>query len=202
MLNATGDRLRPINMKETPELTVTEKRAAPDFTYVDSDGNEIRLSDLWSSAEKGIVLVFLRHFGCLFCRDHAAQLRKHYDDFRARGFEVVAIGQGTPARSEKFQQDYSLPFPVLGDRARESYRRYGLTSTALGSFLDPRAYVSGIRSLLHGKLPGLPDGDVSQNPGTFLIDRSGHILRAEIGQHAGDFPSAAEIVCWIDQTAP
>jgi len=198
MLNATSDWNSPNLAKEVPGLTATENRIAADFTYVGSDGNEIRLSELWSSAEKGIVLVFLRHFGCLFCRDHAAQLRKHYDDFRARGFEVVAIGQGTPARSEKFQQDYSLPFPVLGDRARESYRRYGLTSTALGSFLEPRAYVSGIRSLLHGKLPGLPDGDVSQNPGTFLIDRSGHILRAQIGQHAGDFPFAAEILQWID----
>lgn len=179
-------------------MTVSELRTAPDFTFTDADGNEIRLSDFWESAPQGIVLVFLRHFGCLFCRDHASQLRDHYDEFQDRGYHIVAIGQGTPARSAKFRSDYDLPFPVLGDRALDSYRRYGLTSSSLGSFFKPKAYPAGIRSMLRGKFPGLPDGDVNQNPGTFLIDRTGRVLHQQIGQHAGDFPSAQTILDWID----
>jgi peroxiredoxin len=178
--------------------TDTDLRTAPDFTYTDVDGKAMRLSDLWSSSEKGIVLVFLRHFGCLFCRDHAVQLREHYDDFTKRGYSVIAVGQGTAARSAKFAKDYALPYSVLGDRALDSYRLYGLTSGALGGFLQPQAYKAGIGAMLRGHFPGIPDGSVNQNPGTFLIDRDGRILSQHIGQHAGDFPAATEILDWID----
>ena len=179
-------------------MTTTETRTAPDFTFTSIGGELVRLSDLWSGAEKGIVLVFLRHFGCLFCRDHAVQLREHHGEFRARGYEIVAIGQGTAARSDRFRSDYHLPFPVLGDRSLESYQLYGLTHGSLGGFLQPAAYRAGIGALLRGNFPGMPDGDVNQNPGTFLIDRTGRILRAQVGQHAGDFPPAREILDWID----
>lgn len=183
-------------------MSDTAQRTAPDFSYTDVDGHAVRLSDLWSSSEKGIVLVFLRHFGCLFCRDHAVQLREHHHEFTQRGYTVVAIGQGTPARSARFATEYALPFPVFGDRALASYRLFGLTSGILGGFLQPNAYKAGVKAMLHGHFPGMPDGNVNQYPGTFLIDRGGQILHQQIGQHAGDFPSAAEILGWIDQAQP
>ena len=198
MLTLTSGRHLPAEYQGLGTLTATEIRNAPDFTYQDTNGNEIRLSELWQSAERGIVLVFLRHFGCMFCRDHATQLRRHYDEFLGRGYQVVAIGQGTPARSEKFRTDYDLPFSVLGDRSLDSYRLYGLTTGSLGGFLQPKAYKAGMQAILRGNFPGKPDGDVNQNPGAFLIDRSGRILRAHVGQHAGDFPTAREILGWID----
>jgi peroxiredoxin len=180
-------------------MTAVDLQTAPDFAFMNADGNEVRLSDFWESAPKGIVLVFLRHFGCLFCREHATQLRDHYAEFSKRGYQVVAVGQGTPARSAKFRTDYDLPFPVLGDREMASYRLFGLTRGGMGGLLQPKSWPAGVRSMLHGHRPGRPDGgDINQNPGTFLIDRSGQILRAQAGQHAGDFPSAREILGWID----
>ena len=179
----------------------TYSRVAPDFSYVDIDGEPIRLSDLWTNVETGIVLVFLRHFGCLFCRDHAVQLRERHQGFTGRGFRIVAVGQGTPTRAERFRTDYRLPFLVLGDRALESYHLYGLTTGSFGGFLQPKAYKAGVSAMLRGNFPGIPDGNVNQNPGTFLIDRHGHILRAQIGRHAGDFPTATEILNWIDSGA-
>ena len=180
-------------------MTAVDPRTAPDFAFTNADGNEIRMSDFWESVSKGIVLVFLRHFGCLFCRDHATQLRDHYAEFSDRGYQVVVVGQGTPARSAKFRADYDLPYPVLGDRALESYRLYGLTSGGMGGLIQPRAWLPGVRALVHGSRPGMIDGSLNQNPGTFLIDRHGRILRQQIGQHAGDFPSATEILGWIDR---
>jgi peroxiredoxin len=179
-------------------MTATDLETAPDFTFTDADGSEVRLSDLWSRAEKGIVLVFLRHFGCMFCRDHVAQLSTHHAEIHRRGFEVVAIGQGSPERSARFRADHKLPFPVLGDKERASYRLYGLSEGALGGFFSPGAYRAAIGAALRGNLPGKPDGSLNQNPGTFLIDRTGRILGARIGKHAGDIPSASEIVAWLD----
>lgn len=36
---------------------------APDLTLRDAGDVEVRLSDLWASAPRALVLVFLRHFG-------------------------------------------------------------------------------------------------------------------------------------------
>ena len=38
----------------------------------DPDGREIRLGELW--AAETVVLVFVRHFGCLFCRQQVAAI--------------------------------------------------------------------------------------------------------------------------------
>lgn len=180
-------------------MTATEWTTAPDHTYIDAAGNEVHLSDLWSGSERGIVLVFLRHFGCLFCRDHASQLRDAYPEFIKRGFEIVAIGQGTPMRSQKFRDDYRLPFIVLGDKELASYREYGLTHGIGNGLTDPGAYKAFFRAIGHGNFPGKPDGDSLQNPGTFLIATDGSILREQIGTNAGDFPQVSEILAWIDE---
>jgi peroxiredoxin len=180
-------------------MTVSETRSAPDFEFVDKAGRLVRISDLWSAAERGIVLVFLRHFGCLFCKDQVRQLNAHYEQIRQAGYEVVAIGQGSEARAARFAEDYQTPYPVYGDKERVLYNQYGLTSTRLGSFLEPDAYKVGIGAMLRGNFPSMPDGSVNQNPGVFLIDRNGQIVKSHIGQHAGDFATVSEILGWIDE---
>jgi peroxiredoxin len=180
-------------------MTLSDTRTAPDFEFADRSGRIVRLSDLWSTAERGIVLVFLRHFGCLFCKDQVRQLTAHYVQIRQSGYNLVAIGQGSDARAARFAEDYQTPFPVYGDKDRVLYTRYGLTSTRFGSFLEPDAYKVGIGAMLRGNFPTMPDGSVNQNPGVFLIDRSGQILRSRIGQHAGDFATVSEILGWIDE---
>ena len=181
-------------------MTATEETltSAVDHVFLDAGGNEVRLSDLWSGSERGIVLVFLRHFGCLFCREHASQLRDMYPEFTRRGFDIVAIGQGTPMRSQRFREDYRLPFVVLGDKELVSYRDYGLTHGIGNGITSPGAYKAFFRALGSGHVPGKPDGDSLQNPGTFLIDRNGIILYQHVGTNAGDFPTAREILDWID----
>lgn len=180
-------------------MIATKTKLAPDFTYLQADGTSVSLSELWTASERGIVLVFLRHFGCLFCRDHVQQLRDTYPDFTRRGFDIIAVGQGTPMRAQKFAADYELPFPVLGDMELESYRLYGLTHGLGNGLLDLGAYKAALRAVLHGNLPGKPEGDTLQNPGTFLISQSGEILNVRIGTNAGDFPSGTETLGWIDE---
>ena len=179
-------------------MTATLQSQAPEYTFTDVQGEHVRLSDFWSLSPKGIVLVFLRHFGCMFCKDHVSQLRDSYDAFDKRGWNIVAVGQGTPARSAKFRDDNHLPFPVLGDMTLASYDLYGLRRGALSNFLNPGLYKAGMTSFLRGNMPGKPEGDASQDPGTFLIDRSGRLLHSHIGKHSGDFPSASAILRWID----
>ena len=69
----------------------------------DQDDRLHHLGDLW--ADRPVVLVFLRHFGCLHCREHAVELRDRYDDLHAQGVELVAIGTGDRRYAGAFVRD-------------------------------------------------------------------------------------------------
>ena len=65
--------------------------------------------------DQPVVLVFLRHFGCLHCREHAAQLRERYDEITDAGGDIVAVGTGDQRYAEAFVADERIPFLVLVD---------------------------------------------------------------------------------------
>lgn len=46
--------------------------ALADVVVKDEDGADVRLGDLW--ATRPLVLAFVRHFGCVFCREHVKEL--------------------------------------------------------------------------------------------------------------------------------
>src|SRR6476661_7303672 len=92
--------------------------ALSDISLADSRGQTHRLGDLWR--DQPVVLVFLRHFGCLHCREHVAQLRDQRDDIQALGADIVAIGTGDRAYAEAFVRDTGITFPVLLDDRAEA----------------------------------------------------------------------------------
>lgn len=99
------------------------------ITLPDPEGHPLRLGELWERSPA--VLVFLRHYGCIFCRKHAAQLRAHEDDFRAAGARLAAIGLADRAYARTFRQETGIGFPLLVDEQREAYRVAGLGSASV-----------------------------------------------------------------------
>lgn len=169
---------------------------APDVTLRDTDGAEGRLSDLWTRTPRGLAVVFFRHFGCPFCRQHAAQLRRDYDRFGSAGLHLVAVGQGTPEEGAEFQRRLKLPYPILVDADRAAYRAYGLregTSKEMTGFAVGTAF---FRSLLRGHWPGRvgTHGSVSQLPGEFLIDREGILRYAVRPNQPSDIPATDDLI--------
>jgi len=125
-------------------------------------------------------------------------LRDAHRDFAARGYDVVAVGQGSGSRSAAFRRDNDLPFVVLGDPERSAYAAFGLDRGSLLDMLRPSLVVAGVKATLGGARQGKTEGDPAQMPGTFLIDRGGIVRYAHPGGHAGDIPSARELLRAID----
>ena len=100
-------------MRPLDRLARMDLAALSDLSLPDQNGTEHRLGDLWG--DKPVVLVFLRHFGCLHCRDHAVQLRDRYDDLQRQGIDLVAIGTGDQRYAGAFVRDEKIPFLVLVD---------------------------------------------------------------------------------------
>jgi peroxiredoxin len=60
------------------------------------------------------------------CRQHVASLRRVYDYLQERDIAVLVIGGGSPEDAARLKAMYKLPFPVLADKDRSVYARYGL----------------------------------------------------------------------------
>jgi len=174
---------------------------APDLTLPDSDGVERLLSEIWSNSERGCAVVFLRHFGCIFCSEHATQLRRDHQQFLDRGYAVVAIGLGSVQRAAKFKHDHALPFAVLADSDQRGYQAYGLGRGTLGDIFNPVLLVKSAKALFSGARQGRTSGDASQLPGTFIVDPAGYVRYAKPAKIASDLATTAELIAWIDRSA-
>jgi peroxiredoxin len=179
--------------REGPSGTVEIGSQAPDAQLTDTEGHAVLLSHYWMA--QPTVLVFLRHFGCTFCREQVAQLRREYARFRAEGTELVCIAQGDHKTSKGFSIFFDLPFPLLvcGDDLAV-YQAYGLERGTFGQLFGLRSWTRGIRATLQGHLIGKLAGDSFQMPGVFIVDRLGTIRYAHRHTDATDNPPPEELL--------
>jgi peroxiredoxin len=153
---------------------------APDALLIDLERREVRLSSLWK--ERPAVVVFLRYFGCPFCQTQVVTLRNEHERIRGFGADVALVGHGDPDAAVEFASSKGLPFPLLLDRDRGTYRAYGLIQGKAMQVLSPRVALPWLKAELNSETRqrGLKGGDFLQMPGTFVVDTSG-VVRASGG---------------------
>jgi peroxiredoxin len=103
------------------------------------------------------------------------QLHNAREQFEEKGFHIVLVGLGTAGQAENFKTEFSLIFPIICDPQKELYRQYGLGRGGVSSLASPAVLLRGMRTMSRGYAPGIPQGDVMQMPGVFLIDTEGNI---------------------------
>lgn len=130
----------------------------------------------------------------MFCRQQVAQLRgAPLEAIRARGAELVAVGNGTPAQAAAFRDEFGLDFPLFTDPGRESYAAAGLRSSLLDS-LRPSLALNGVRALREGHRQGSLQGSALQQGGALVVDRGGRVLYRFVARTGGDHPDPDELV--------
>jgi peroxiredoxin len=82
-------------------------------------------------------LVFLRHLGCLPCREHAAQLCQHQDDFVRLNTRVLIVSFGAFPAVQQWIRETCVTFDVLLDADRSVYQAYKLERSRWRSW-NPR----------------------------------------------------------------
>jgi peroxiredoxin len=117
----------------------------PDLT-LDSLEGPVRLSERWSG--RPLVIAFMRHFGCAFCREHLIQLARAYEDVRAAGGEVLAIFQYRAEPSSNFCRSRGVPFECLGDPTRAGYKAVGLERGERSEYMGLKIYRQWIREVV------------------------------------------------------
>ena len=172
------------------------------LAVLDADGRSVQLGSLW--AERTAVLVFVRHFGCIHCRDHVTQLLDAVAEIRAAGAEPYIIGNGSPSFIEGFREQTKWTGPIYTDPSLAAYRAAELERGVVKT-LEPRSLGAAVRALAQGKRQGRQQGDQWQQGGVLVIAPSGVIRWRHASGRPGDNASAAQIVAALrdsGNTAP
>ena len=140
---------------------------------------------------KPTVLVFLRHFGCVFCREMIHDVKK-VRSLDASYPPVVFFAQATIEQAEKFFDKHYPGATVVCDPGKRFYQAFDLRQGTAMQMFGPAVWTCGIRATLKGNTIGLPVGDVWTMPGVMLASREG-IHWKHTFLHAGDHPDFAAI---------
>jgi hypothetical protein len=124
-------------------------------------------------------------------------------DFRARGANVVAIGQGTGAEAARIARMLKVTYACYGDPGHEAYRalrlgRTGLFGLTLAPFLrDPGG---SFRNLAQADLRAAasPHSDVFRLGGALVADRAGRIRFLHRSQSTTDVPKTGALLAALD----
>lgn len=125
---------------------------APDFSILDSDGNQITLTGLRG---KTVVLYFYPRDNTPGCTKEACGFRDRYADFQANNIVILGVSTDDAKKHTKFTQKYDLPFPLLCDTDAELSTAYG---------------VYGLKKFMGKEFMGI-------NRTTFVIDPNGQIAK-------------------------
>lgn len=124
-----------------------------------------------------------------------------YEEVRALGGDIVAVFQYRADPTFHFCRQRGVPFDCLGDPDREAYHAVGLESGGALEYMGPRAMLGWARAAAHGKFGGIPKGDVSQRPGTFVIAPDGTVAFAHYNRNSADNPPMDEVLTAVRAAA-
>lgn len=158
---------------------------APDVHVQMSTGERRCLRDFY--AERPLALLFLRHFGCIFCRQMVAQVRSKPN------MNVVFVGLGTPEEATAFAEEFRVEAPIVCDPDRELYRKFDLSDGNLYQILGPQVMLRAVAALRQGHMNIRPKQPPGQLAGAFVIQPGGQVSWEYRATNAGDNPSVATI---------
>jgi len=123
---------------------------APAFTLPDQNGDKVKLTDLKG---RKVLVYFYPKADTPGCTTQSCELRDIRDDVDV---QIIGISPDEPAKQKKFDEKYSLGFPLLSDPDHEVAEKYGAW---------------GEKSMYGKKFMGIIRS-------AFLIDEKGKVLEA------------------------
>lgn len=140
-----------------------------------------------------VLVVFLRHLGCTFCREAVADLAATRQRLEREGTTLVLVHMSPPGEGAAFFERAGLAgVPHISDPGAVLYRSFGLARGSFWQLFGPPVWIQGAKAFLKGHGVGKLAGDGFQMPGVFLI-RQARIVRRFVHRAAGDRPDYADL---------
>jgi hypothetical protein len=141
------------------------------------------------SAASPVLLVFLRHAGCSFCRETLSDVGNARGSIESAGTRIVLVHMGDAEALDLLLAKYGLGgVDQVCDPQQELYRAFGIGRGSLWQLFGPKVVWRG---LVGGVLArygiGSPRADSSQMPAVFLVNQA-EIVRRFRHRSAADRP--------------
>jgi peroxiredoxin len=157
---------------------------APDTPVFDLAGDRLELRQAWAGGP--VLLTFLRHFGCIFCREWLVQLEAHAPQLQAAGLRIVAVGIGEARHARRYGPRLAPSVTTYTTPDASAHAAFGLAPAGVAQFANPRVAAAGLRAVLRGQLQGQATGETRILGATFVVNRGGLIRFAHYDAFAGD----------------
>lgn len=140
------------------------------------------------------MLVFLRHFGCTFCKEALSEIKKNRAAIELEGTKIILVHLETEEVAAKATQKYNLAdLPRISDPTKKLYKAFGLQKGNMLQLFGFNVIIRGfIAGLINGNLPAKPKADPYQMPGVFVIYK-GAVMHTFKHTTAADRPDYIEL---------
>jgi thiol-disulfide isomerase/thioredoxin len=144
-----------------------------------------------------VLLVFLRHFGCPFCRKTISDVAGLQQEMADRGVRPVFVHLGTPEIAQKHFEYYGLSgvervhdpgATIYQDPAFALSRQHPLWST-----LNPKVFWAWVKRAMVKHGIGMIQGDGHQMPGIFFL-KGPRIVRRFVHRKISDEPDYLSLI--------
>lgn len=139
--------------------------------------------------EKPLMLVFLRHFGCPFCKESLLQLAEHRNQLEAEGIGIVLVYMVDDNTAQAYLSEYGLnDVAQVSDPEEIFYKSFRLKRGSFLQLFGLKVWVRWVELAFRKKLFNTkPAGDVAQMPGIFLL-QDGKVVKEFVHKSVADSP--------------
>ncbi len=137
------------------------------------------------------LLIFLRHFGCIFCRETLTDMRE-YAEKDSHFPRALFFYQGSPTEGRAFLRRYWPELRAVADPEQRFYQGFGVDHGGLVKMFGPKVWSARSKAKAKGHENGDRSGDIWRMPGAYLV-QAGRVIWAHQYRHAADHPSYEEI---------
>ena len=146
------------------------------------------------SVTRPVMLVFLRHFGCTFCREAMTELAQRREELEDMGSKIVFVHMATNEVADRYFEKYNLKGAThVSDPECKYYAAFGLVKGNFTQLFGLQTWFRGFSAgVLDGHGVGSQLGDGFQMPGVFVL-RNRVIKESYIHRLASDRPNYVEL---------
>ena len=100
---------------------------------------------------------------------------------------MVAIGMGQVPMAAHFREEQEIPFPLIVDHTKQTYRALEIRKGGLGSVMGPTVWLRAAKNMLKGQQPvKKPEQDPFQLGATAIVGAGGEISHLHRSSDSSD----------------
>lgn len=148
------------------------------------------------SIQSPVLLIFLRHFGCIFCREAMADISKIRDNIESQGVRIVFVHMADHETANKYFSEMNLKnIEHVSDPSCAIYNAFGLVKGSFNQLYGLKVWIRGIETKVkeNTSFSLQQIGDGLQMPGVFYI-LNGEIKQEFVHSRISDRPDYLDLI--------